>query len=65
MSTSRVIAEAASLVCKVLNTKCPVNAARTQIDAVSVTDFTDHDHVRVTAQKRPQGRGEGKPRYQA
>ena len=35
MSTSRVTAPVASLVCRVLSTRCPVSAARIAISAVS------------------------------
>jgi hypothetical protein len=42
-----MIALGASLVCRVLNTMCPVSAAWTAISAVlQVADFADHDDVR-------------------
>jgi hypothetical protein len=37
ISIKRVIALGASFVCKVLNTKCPVNEAFTAISAVSIS----------------------------
>ena len=60
MSSRRVTAPAASLVCSVLKTRWPVSAALDRdLGRLQVADFADHDDVRVLAQDMAQARGEG------
>ncbi len=52
MSTRRVRVCGASLVCRVESTRCPVCAALDgDFRRLQVTDFADHDHVRVWRRK--------------
>ena len=62
MSTSRVNAPAASLVCSVLNTRWPVSEAWMALfRRFAVTNFPDQDHVGIVPQDASQARGERQP----
>ncbi len=55
MSIRRVIADGASLVCSVENTRWPVSAAWIAMSAdLAVADLADEDDVRRLTQHRPQ-----------
>ncbi len=61
-SSRRVMAEAASLVCRVEKTRWPVSAAWIGVlGGLEVADLADHDDVRVLAQDVAQRGGEGDP----
>ena len=46
-------APAAKLVCKVERTRCPVKAALTAKEPVSLSLIADHDNIRILPDQRP------------
>ena len=62
MSTRRVIADTALLVCRVVSTRWPVREARTASPAVSLSRISpEQDDVGVLAQHGTQPAAEGQP----
>ena len=59
MSSSRVTADGASLVCRVDSTRWPGERGLDRdVRGLEVADLAHHDDVRVLAQERAQGGGE-------